>query len=230
MIGSSNLSFSTLGVPPGHADLPDLFRALAKHFCKDGIVEATSAVRGFVYDLFKQVITPNRLIDFSKRSPPVHKVDGTRSMPVHTFLTEGSRTGCSFELGRVTSFLYGKRDNGTGKVYRGMWITPVARPLPDRTDTLFVSPRDGTSTAGQNFFALGDWILYFSCAPRQSKTSMTPIGSVQGRHRRHRGRRVGARANSGNPLPCTSRASNVMRRAAYACPGTASHLHSAAVH
>jgi len=92
MIGSSNLSFSTLGVLPGHGDLPDLFRALAKHFCKDGIVEATSAVRGFVYDLFKQVITPNRLIDFSKRSPGVYKEGGTRSMPVHTFLTEGSRT------------------------------------------------------------------------------------------------------------------------------------------
>ena len=66
----------------------------------------------------------------------------------------------------MTSFLYGKRDSGTGKVYKGMWITPVARPLPERTDVLFVRPRDGTTTAGQDAFALGDWILYVAMRSR----------------------------------------------------------------
>ena len=59
---------------------------------------------------------------------PAHRsLRGVDGETVRTFLTEGSRTRCTFELGRATSFSYGTRNNGTGKVYKGMWITPVAK-------------------------------------------------------------------------------------------------------
>ena len=152
--GSSRLSFSTLGVSPGNRNLSDLYRALAKHFCKDDIMKASSSLREFIYDVFMHVITPNRLIAFSRRSPPFHDADSSH------FLTEGSTSDCQFELGRVTSALYRPSAKGTDKVYKAMWITPVTRTLPGRTKTLFVRPSDGVTTAGHDVFAIGDWILY----------------------------------------------------------------------